>query len=145
MQTPVVEGTAPDVIEVARRNDYFRRVIATGDNEQVVVMTLQAGEAIGSEVHPETDQVFVFVEGQGDAVLDDEVRSFDEGDLIFVRAGTRHNIINRGTQPLRLITVYAPPEHARGLVHPTKADAEHEHETPAAGSSDTQEFLVELA
>ena len=144
MQTPMVEGIAPDLIAVVRDNDNFRRVVATGEHEQVVVMTLAVGEEIGSEVHRSTDQVFVLVEGTGLAVLDEEVRSFDDGDLVFVRAGTRHNIINRGATPLRLITIYAPPAHAPGTVHRTKADAELEHETdqPSAGGNS---YEAELA
>ena len=126
MQTPIVEGNAPDLMAIVRHNDYFRQVVATGDHEQVVVMTLAVGEDIGSEVHPDTDQVFIFIQGSGDAVLDGEVRTFDEGDLVLVQAGTRHNIINRGATPLRLITIYAPPEHAPGTIHRTKAEAETE-------------------
>ena len=145
MQTPIVEGIAPDLMSVVRDNDFFRRVVATGDHEQVVVMTLEEGEDIGSEVHPGTDQVFLFVEGEGDAVLDGEVRSFNEGDLVYVRAGTRHNIINRGTKPLRLITIYAPPEHAPGLIHRTKADAALEHEGGTSAHDENQEFAIELA
>ena len=95
MQTPIVEGNAPDLMAIVRNNDYFRQVVATGDHEQVVVMTLAVGEDIGSEVHPNTDQVFIFIEGAGEAVLDGEVRTFDDGDLVLVQAGTRHNIINR--------------------------------------------------
>ncbi len=144
MQTPIVEGIAPDLMSVVRDNNYFRRVVATGDHEQVVVMTLDSGEDIGSEVHPDTDQVFLFVEGTGIAELDEETRSFDEGDIIFVRAGTHHNIINRGVLPLRLITIYAPPEHAPGTIHRTKADAQLEHGTQGA-IDDQQEFLIELA
>ena len=144
MQTPNVEGIAPDLMEVVRRNDFFRRVVATGEQAQVVVMTLQPGEEIGSEIHPKTDQVFFFVEGKGDALLDEEIRSFDQGDLIFVRGGTRHNIINRGSDPLRLITTYAPPEHEPGTVHRTKADADREHEHNGAETAN-QERLIELA
>jgi mannose-6-phosphate isomerase-like protein (cupin superfamily) len=146
MQTPIVEGIAPDLMEVVRRNEFFRRVVATGDQAQVVVMTLQPGEEIGSEVHPQTDQVFFFIEGKGDALLDEEIRSFDQGDLIFVRGGTRHNIINRGTGPLRLITIYAPPEHAPGTVHRTKQDAAHEHdEADASSLGGDGQRLIELA
>jgi mannose-6-phosphate isomerase-like protein (cupin superfamily) len=126
MQTPIVEGNAPDLMAIVRNNDFFRQVVATGDHEQVVVMTLAVGEDIGLEVHQNTDQVFIFIEGAGEAVLDGEVRSFDEGDLVLVRAGTRHNIINRGATPLRLITIYAPPEHAPDTIHRTKAEAEAE-------------------
>ena len=142
MQTRIVEGMAPDLLNVVRENDYFRRVVATGDNEQVVVMTLGPGEEIGSEVHPATDQFFLFVEGSGDAVMNEEIRTFDEGDIIFVRAGTRHNIINRGDGSLRLITVYAPPQHARGTIHRTKAEAQAAED----GSSKDEKgrFLPEL-
>ena len=62
--------------------------------------------------------------GQGEAVLDGQHRAFDEGDLVFVKAGTRHNFINRGSEALKLITIYAPPEHDPGTVHKTKAEAE---------------------
>jgi len=123
MQTPMIEGIAPDLIAVVRDNEFFRRVVATGDHEQVVVMTLAPGEDIGSEVHDGTDQLFIFIEGSGTALLDEEVRSFDEGDLVFVRAGTRHNVINSGSTKLRMITVYAPPEHASGTIHRTKHEA----------------------
>ncbi len=122
--TNLTEKKPTDLLDVVRDNDYFRAVIETGDHEQVVVMTLKVGEDIGSEVHPTTDQVFIFIAGQGEAVLDGASRRFDEGDLVFVRAGTEHNIINRGTDPLRLITIYAPPAHAPGTVHKTKAEAE---------------------
>ena len=126
MTAPIAGTTSTDLLDVVRHNDYFRRVVETGDHEQVVVMTLKVGEDIGKEVHPTTDQVFLFIEGTGEAVLDDISRSFDGGDLVFVRAGTWHNIINRGAVPLRLITIYAPPAHKPGTVHRTKAEAEAE-------------------
>jgi mannose-6-phosphate isomerase-like protein (cupin superfamily) len=117
-----------DLIQIVRESNDFRRVVDTGKHEQVVAMTLKVGEDIGAEVHPATDQVFIFIDGEGEAVLDGESRKFDEGDLVYVRAGTEHNIINRGSSPLRLITIYAPPEHAPGTIHHTKADAAAEHE-----------------
>jgi mannose-6-phosphate isomerase-like protein (cupin superfamily) len=128
MTVPVVQTTSTDLLDVVRHNDYFRRVVETGEHEQVVVMTLKVGEDIGKEVHPTTDQVFLFVEGKGEAVLDERSRSFDEGDLVFVRAGTWHNIINRGDVPLRMMTIYAPPEHKPGTIHQTKAEAEADPE-----------------
>jgi mannose-6-phosphate isomerase-like protein (cupin superfamily) len=119
------EGTI-DLLDVVVENEFFRRVVDTGEHAQVVVMTLQPGEDIGEEVHTTIDQVFIFVAGVGEAILEGRTRSFDEGDLIFVRAGTRHNIINRGDTPLRLITIYAPPAHEPGTIHATKAEAELE-------------------
>ncbi len=126
MQTTIPEQKSTDLIDVVLSNEFFRSVVETGLHEQVVVMTLKAGEDIGEEVHPATDQVFIFIAGEGEAVLDGQSRTFDEGDLVFVRAGTRHNIINRGAKELRLITIYAPPEHAPGTIHRTKAEAERE-------------------
>jgi mannose-6-phosphate isomerase-like protein (cupin superfamily) len=113
-----------DLIAAARANDAFRRVIETGEHEQVVVMTIAVDGDIGEEVHPDTDQLFICVAGQGEAVLEGKSSPVNANDLVFVRAGTRHNIVNGGTEPLRLITIYAPPEHAPGTVHQTRAEAD---------------------
>jgi mannose-6-phosphate isomerase-like protein (cupin superfamily) len=113
-----------DIVAAARSNDAFRREVVTGDHEQVVVMTIPPGGEIGEEVHDSTDQVLVFVDGQGEAQLDGRSSEIGTNDLVFVRAGTRHNFINRGDGPLRLITIYAPPEHEPGTVHQTKAEAD---------------------
>jgi mannose-6-phosphate isomerase-like protein (cupin superfamily) len=118
------QATRVDILGAARSNDAFRRVVRTGDHEQVVVMTIPPGGEIGEEVHPNTDQVFVFVEGIGEARLEGEATPVTANDLVFVRAGTRHNFVNSGDAPLRLITIYAPPQHAPGTVHQTKADAD---------------------
>ena len=119
-----VQGSRIDILQAAWTNEAFRREVLTGEHEQVVVMTIPAGGEIGDEVHAETDQVLVFVDGRGDAILDGERSAIGPNDLVFVRAGTRHNFVNTGDQPLRLITIYAPPEHAPGTVHATKADAD---------------------
>ena len=118
------ETDSVDILAEARSNDAFRREVLTGEHEQVVVMTIPPGGEIGEEVHPETDQVLVFVEGRGEAQLDGRSSDVGPNDLVFVRAGTRHNFLNRGEEPLRLITVYAPPEHDPGTVHQTKAEAD---------------------
>ncbi len=113
-----------DILEAAWTNEAFRREILTGEHEQVVVMTIEPGGEIGEEVHPDTDQVLVFVDGHGEAQLDGSSSEVGPNDLVFVRAGTRHNFLNRGDGPLRLITIYAPPEHAPGTVHATKEEAD---------------------
>lgn len=118
------QGNRVEILEAARKNDAFRREVMTGDHEQVVVMTIPPGGDIGDEVHDATDQVLVFVEGRGEAQVDGEASVIGPNDLVFVRAGTRHNFINTGDAPLRLITIYAPPEHAPGTVHQTKAEAD---------------------
>lgn len=119
MATDLVE-----VVEIARSNQAFRREVLTGEHAQVVVMTIPPGGEIGEEVHPGTDQVLMFVDGRGEAVLEGHKRGVAVNDLIFVRAGVRHNFLNTGQSPLRLITIYAPPEHAPGTVHRTKAEAD---------------------
>jgi mannose-6-phosphate isomerase-like protein (cupin superfamily) len=113
-----------DIVATARSNEAFRREVITGDHEQVVVMTIPPGEEIGEEVHDTTDQVLIFLQGHGEALLDGRSSDVGPNDLVFVRAGTRHNFINRGDGSLRLITVYAPPEHQPGTVHQTKAEAD---------------------
>jgi mannose-6-phosphate isomerase-like protein (cupin superfamily) len=113
-----------DLVKLARGNDAFRREIATGEHSQVVAMTIPPGEEIGEEVHEENDQLLVFIDGQGEAVLEGKRSPVTPNDLVLVPAGTRHNFINTGNEPLRLVTVYAPPEHTPGTVHQTKADAD---------------------
>ena len=118
------EARPVDIVVAARSNEAFRREILTGEHEQVVVMTIPPGGEIGDEVHPDTDQVLAFVDGRGEAVLDGQRSAIGPNDLVFVRAGTRHNFLNTGDAPLRLITIYAPPEHEPGTVHQTKAEAD---------------------
>lgn len=110
-------------LDAARANDDFRRVIETGEHAQLVVMTLAPGEEIGEETH-EGDQILFFVEGEGEAILEGASSPVRVGDYVFVPAGTLHNFVNRGSEPLRLLTTYAPPEHAHGTVHRTKAEAD---------------------
>jgi mannose-6-phosphate isomerase-like protein (cupin superfamily) len=113
-----------DILAAAWSNAAFRQVVMTGDHQQVVVMTIPPGGEIGEEVHPHTDQTLAFVDGRGEAQLDGETSEVGPNDLVFVRAGTRHNFRNTGDGPLRLITIYAPPQHAPGTMHQTKAEAD---------------------
>ena len=115
---------AEDVYDLARRNEDFRRVLFTTERSQLVLMTIKPGEEIGEEVHEGIDQVLVFVEGGGEAVLAGATKIVRAGSVVVVPAGTRHNFITRGDKPLKLFTVYTPPEHPDGTVHRTKAEAE---------------------
>ena len=110
--------------EAAAEHDNFRTVLQTGQHTQVVAMTLRPGEDIGAEVHPDNDQVLVFTEGSVRAEVAGETRDVGAGDLVVVPAGTEHNFTNTGSGPVRLLTVYGPPDHASDTVHRTKADAE---------------------
>ena len=92
----------------------------TSPRTQMVVMTLKPGQQIGSETHPAADQLFMVVSGSGTATLNLEAHPIGPGSLIAVPAGTRHNVTAGDAGPLRLVTVYAPPQHPAGTV-------EHEH------------------
>ncbi|MFL6227964.1 MAG: cupin domain-containing protein [Pyrinomonadaceae bacterium] len=123
---------AEDVVALARQNDNFRRVLFTTDRSQLVLMSVAPGEEIGEEVHEGIDQVLMFVEGEGEAVLAGAREGVRAGSVVVVPAGTRHNFITKGDAPLKLFTVYTPPEHADGTVHRTKQEAdeyerEHHH------------------
>jgi mannose-6-phosphate isomerase-like protein (cupin superfamily) len=118
------QGDSTDIFEAVWTNEAFRREVLTGTLQQVVVMTLQPGDEIGEEVHPDTDQSLVFIDGTGEAHLDGEVSPVAPNQLVLVRAGVRHNFVNTGDGPMRIITVYSPPEHEPGTVHETKAEAD---------------------
>jgi mannose-6-phosphate isomerase-like protein (cupin superfamily) len=116
----VAQGNA---FELARQNEAFRRTLETGEHAQLVVMTIQTGEEIGEETH-EGDQLLLIVDGEGEAIIEGRSSPVGPGDYVFVPAGTLHNFVNTGSEPLRLLTVYAPPEHPDGTVHQTKAEAD---------------------
>ncbi len=121
---------AERIVQLARENEDFRREVATGERSQVVVMTIPPGGEIGDEVHEGIDQMLLFVEGEAEAIVGGETRQVGGDELVLVPGGTRHNFVNTGPGPLRLVTVYSPPEHAPGTVHRTKEEAdaaEHGH------------------
>jgi mannose-6-phosphate isomerase-like protein (cupin superfamily) len=113
-----------DIAAIARENEAFRREVVTGEHSQVVVMTIPPGGEIGEEVHDHVDQTLFFIEGTGQAVLEGDRSPIGPTDVVFVRGGTRHNFLNTGGGPLRLATVYAPPEHEPGTIHATKEEAD---------------------
>jgi mannose-6-phosphate isomerase-like protein (cupin superfamily) len=117
-----------DLWGLARANEDFRRVLATTKHTQLVVMTIPPGGEIGSEVHHGIDQVLIAVEGTGTSVIDGVEQPFASGHVVVVPEGTEHNFLNTGAQPLRVVTVYGPPDHAPGTVHHTKADADRDEQ-----------------
>ena len=115
----------PKIVNIedeARANEWFRREIVTGEHSQVFVMSLNPGEDVGEETHT-PDQTLTFVEGIGNAVLNDEKFEIEPGMLVFVPAGTKHNFINTDSIKMKLYTVYAPNEHKAGTNHETKEEA----------------------
>ena len=126
-----------DIVAATEANSFFRRVLATGPNAQIVVMSIPPGGEIGEEVHEHVDQVLAFVAGEGVAILEGQESAVGPDRLVHVPAGLRHNVVNRGAVDLRLYTVYAPPQHAQGTMHRTKAEAdadEADRYAPARGA-----------
>lgn len=113
-----------DITVVAEKSADFRRVLWTGRHTQLVVMTIPPSGEIGEEVHEENDQILTFVSGVGKAHVAGETRDVEPGDVVVVPAGTQHNFVNDGPNPLVLYTVYGPPDHADGTVHRTKEEAD---------------------
>lgn len=123
---------ADDVIRQAEENENFRQVLFTTELSQLVLMAIPAGEEIGEEVHEDIDQVLAFVAGEGRAVIESQELTVRAGSVVVVPSGTRHNFIATSDQPLKLYTVYTPPEHPDGTIHRTKEEAdeyerEHHH------------------
>src|SRR5690606_38637833 len=123
-----MKGYVADIEEQTEANSDFRRVLYTGKNLQLVLMCIEPGSEIGEEVHDDRDQFFRVEEGEGEVRIDGRASPIENDDAIVVPAGARHNIVNTGEEPLRLYTLYAPPEHRDGTVHKTKAEADAAHE-----------------
>ncbi len=122
-----MQGFVKDIENLAINNDDFRQVLYTAKHCQLVIMALKPNEEIGAEVH-KLDQFFRVEEGNGVAVLDGVRTEIHAGFAVLVPAGTNHNIINTGSVPLKLYTLYAPPNHRDGVIHHTRADAEADNE-----------------
>ena len=119
----VMKGFVGNIEDMTEANGNFRRVLYTGKQMQLVLMSLEPGEEIGEEVHPDRDQFFRVEKGRGEVLIDGRMTTIRSDFAILVPAGARHNIRNTGDKPLKLYTLYGPPEHADGTVHVTKADA----------------------
>ena len=120
-------GYCDNIERTTLENEDFRRVLYTGHNLQLVVMTLQPGEEIGEEVHSDRDQFFRIEAGRGAIDIDGHANEVEDDFAVIVPAGARHNVRNTGSESLRLYTIYAPPEHKDGITQATKAEAEARH------------------
>ncbi len=125
-----MQGYITNIEKETLENENFRKVLYTAKHSQLVLMSLKPKEEIGEEVHETVDQFFRFEKGQAKVVIDNKESDVSDGYAVIVPAGARHNVINISeTENLKLYTVYSPPEHRDGVVHPTKADAlaDNEH------------------
>jgi mannose-6-phosphate isomerase-like protein (cupin superfamily) len=133
-----MNGYHDDIEQQTVGNDDFRRVLYTGSHLQLVLMSLPPGCDIGAEVHEDRDQFFRFEEGRGQVDIDDNSYDVVDGSAVVVPAGARHNVRNTGDVPLKLYTLYGPPEHKDGIVQATKeeAAARHMHEEWDGGTTE---------
>ena len=121
-----MKGYIVNIEQATKENTDYRRVLYTARNSQLVLMRLRPGEEIGEEVH-HLDQFIRFETGEGKVVLDGVEHAVAADTAVVIPQGTRHNVINTGVGDLKLYTVYSPPEHKDGTVHPAKSDEREEH------------------
>lgn len=124
-----MKGFSANIEKETIENDNFRKVLYTGKNSQLVLMSLKPGEEIGMETHDENDQFFRCEEGEGKCVIDGSEYEIEDGSAIIVPAGAEHNVINTSEEEdLKLYTIYSPPHHKDGIVKVTKREAEENEE-----------------
>ena len=123
-----MKGYVDNIEDATISNGDFRRVLYTGKNLQLVLMTLQPGDEIGEEVHEDRDQFFRIEDGRGTVYIDGAANQVEDDFAVIVPAGARHNVVNTGDEPLKLYTIYGPPEHRDRIVHRDKAQADADHE-----------------
>ncbi len=124
-----MKGYQGNIEKITLENQAFRQVLYTAKFSQLVAMSLKPGEAIGEEIHQESDQFFRLEAGTGQAVIDGNEYVIGDGDVVIVPAGAKHNIINTSSsEPLKLYTLYCPPHHRDGVIHVTKEQAEKDDE-----------------
>lgn len=126
MITPYVNNIENETLG----NDYFRKEVFTGEHLQITLMSIPVGGEIGTETHPHTDQFLRVEQGSGKVILSGQEYEIADDFAITIPAGTEHNIVNTGDIDMKLYSIYTPPEHPKGTIHATKADAdaaEHSH------------------
>jgi mannose-6-phosphate isomerase-like protein (cupin superfamily) len=127
-----MNGYVTDIEQESLDNNYFRKVLYTAPTSQLVLMSLKPGEDIGLETHHGVDQFIRVEAGKGKSILNGEEHDLQNGSAVIIPTGTEHNIVNVSqSEPLKLYTIYSPPQHPDGTIHKTKADAEaDEHDKP---------------
>jgi mannose-6-phosphate isomerase-like protein (cupin superfamily) len=136
-----MQGFVADIEDLTEANTDFRHVLYTGKHLQLVLMSLLPGEEIGEETHDDRDQFFRIEKGKGEILIDSKRSKIKSDDAIIVPAGARHNIVNTGDKPLRLYTLYGPPNHLDGFAAATKAQAEKSTESFDGKSTETPERI----
>lgn len=117
-----MNGYVTDIERDTLENEDYRRVLYTGEYTQLVLMAIRPGDEIGLETHEGHDQFIRIEAGTGYVQLDGERQELRDGSIVVIPSGAEHNVVNTGKEPLRLYTLYSPPEHPDGTIQRTKAD-----------------------
>ena len=136
-----MQGYVGNIEDATVDNEDFRRVVYTSNHLQLVLMTLKPGEEIGEEVHDDRDQFFRVEAGTGEVRIDGKASRIEDDYAVIVPAGARHNVINTGDEPLKLYTLYGPPEHHDKVVHKTKEQAERDHDNDHWDGETTEKVM----
>lgn len=123
-----LKGYKGNIEKLTLANTFFRNVLYTAKNCQLVLMSLNPHEEIGSETHKDNDQFFRFEQGTGKVIIDGNEYDVKDGDAVIVPSGSEHNVINTSETELKMYTLYSPPHHRDGVVHKSKSDAEADDE-----------------
>jgi len=127
-----------NIVKETDANTFFRRILFTGEKSQLVVMSIPPDGEIGEEAHGHVEQTLYFQSGNGEAILNDETFPIGPGDTVVVTPGTKHNFKNTGNEPLKIATIYTPPNHIDGRVHATKTEADADTEDEAFGEENAK-------
>ncbi len=122
-----MKGYVADIEKETEDNDNFRKVLYTARNSQLVVMSINPGEEIGEEIH-DLDQFIRIEDGKGKVILNDIEHEIKDDYGVVIPAGVKHNVVNNGDKPLKLYTIYSPPEHRDGVLHKTREEAMEDDE-----------------
>ena len=123
-----MKGYHHNIEKLTLENDFFRKVLYTASQLQLVLMSLLPEEEIGEEIHSDNDQFFRFEQGTGLCIIDGNQYEVTDGSAIIIPAGAKHNVINTGTIPLKMYTIYAPAHHKDQIIRATKKEAEDNEE-----------------
>ncbi len=121
-----MKGYVLNIEKETLENENYRKVLYTAKNSQLVLMSILSGDEIGEEVH-ELDQFIRFESGRGLVLINDNEYNVEGDWAVVIPAGCKHNVINTGSEPLKLYSIYSPAEHKDGTIHATKADEKEEH------------------
>ena len=121
-----MKGYVTNIEKETLENENYRKVLYTASKSQLVLMCIQPGDEIGTEIH-ELDQFIRLEAGAATVTLDGVEHQVEDDWAVVIPAGTKHNVVNTGTTPLKLYSIYSPPDHKDGTLHATKADEAEEH------------------